>query len=247
MKRFLLGLNHLFLFLFLLGCNSGSKNETAEKPTGFILQESDLPDFEMNIDHKALLTALDDRQGESIRTGEHIYNNTCFNCHGNPEQEGSMPNAFKFWKEEFKVGKDPYSIYQTLTRGYGSMPPQVNLTPVEKYDIINYLRETFLKEANPNQYIAVDSAYLASLPDGTTTGPAPKEFKPWAEMDYGNFLINTYEVVAQNAPPRERSTGPIQPLKDENYINSNFCVQRDCRETGRGKRWSCRWQSLDDV
>jgi hypothetical protein len=69
MKRFLLGLNHLFLFLFLLGCNSGSKNETAEKPTGFILQESDLPDFEMNIDHKALLTALDDRQGESIRTG----------------------------------------------------------------------------------------------------------------------------------------------------------------------------------
>jgi cytochrome c5 len=235
MKRFLLGLNHLFLFLFLLGCNSGSKNETAEKPTGFILQESDLPDFEMNIDHKALLTALDDRQGESIRTGEHIYNNTCFNCHGNPEQEGSMPNAFKFWKEEFKVGNDPYSIYQTLTRGYGSMPPQVNLTPVEKYDIINYLRETFLKEANPNQYIAVDSAYLASLPDGTTTGPAPKEFKPWAEMDYGNFLINTYEVVAQNAPPRERSTGPIQPLKDENYINSNFAYKGIAVRLDEGK------------
>jgi hypothetical protein len=235
MKKILLGLNSLFLFLLLLGCNSGSKNEDAESALGFILQESDLPDYEKNIDHKGLLTALDDRQGESIRTGEHIYNNTCFNCHGNPEQEGSMPNAFKFWKDEFKVGKDPYSIYQTLTRGYGSMPPQVNLTPVEKYDIINYLRETFLKEANPNQYIDVDSAYLASLPDGTTTGPAPKEFKPWAEMDYGNFLINTYEVVAQNAPPRERSTGPIQPLKDENYINSNFAYKGIAVRLDEGK------------
>jgi len=244
MKRFLRNLNFLLLFLFLLGCNSGSKNEDAETALGFTLQESDLPDYEKNIDHRGLLTALDDRQGESIRTGEHIYNNTCFNCHGNPEQEGSMPNAFKFWKDEFKMGKDPYSIYQTLTRGYGSMPPQVNLTPVEKYDIINYLRETFLKEANPNQYVAVDSAYLATLPDGTTTGPAPKEFKPWAEMDYGNFLINTYEVVAQNAPPRERSTGPIQPLKDENYINSNFAykgiaVRLDQGEGGvaAGKAW----------
>jgi cytochrome c5 len=235
MKKFLLSLYPLLFFLLLLGCNSGSKNEDAESALGFILQESDLPDYEKNIDHRSLLTALDDRQGESIRTGEHIYNNTCFNCHGNPEQEGSMPNAFKFWKDEFKVGKDPYSIYQTLTRGYGSMPPQVNLTPVEKYDIINYLRETFLKEANPNQYIDVDSAYLASLPDGTTTGPAPKEFKPWAEMDYGNFLINTYEVVAQNAPPRERSTGPIQPLKDENYINSNFAYKGIAVRLDEGK------------
>jgi len=235
MKRFLRNLNSLLLFLFLLGCDSGSKNEDAETIFGFTLQESDLPDYEKDIDHKALLIALDDRQGESIRTGEHIYNNTCFNCHGNPEQEGSMPNAFKFWEDEFKVGKDPYSIYQTLTRGYGSMPPQVNLTPVEKYDIINYLRESFLKEDNPNQYVALDSAYLASLPDGTTTGPAPKEFKPWAEMDYGNFLINTYEVVGLNAPPRERSTGPIQPLKDENLINSNFAYKGIALRLDQGK------------
>jgi hypothetical protein len=235
MKRFLLGLNSLLLFLFALGCNSGSKTENSESAIGFILQESDLPDYERHIDHRRLLTALDDRQGESIRTGEHIYNNACFNCHGNPEQEGSMPNAFKFWKDEFKVGKDPYSIYQTLTRGYGSMPPQVNLTPVEKYDIINYLRETFLKTDNPNQYVNLDSAYLASLPDGTTTGPAPKEFKPWAEMDYGNFLINTYEVVGLNAPPRERSTGPIQPLKDENLINSNFAYKGIAVRLDQGK------------
>ena len=167
---------------------------------------------------------MDDRQDESIRTGEHIYNNICFNCHGNPDQVGSLPNAFKFWEGKFKVGMDPYSIYQTLTRGYGSMPPQVNLTPVEKYDLINYLRENFLKEKNPEQYFKIDSTYLASLPLGTSKGPAPKEFKPWAEMDYGNFLINTYELVGMNAPERERSSGP-SPLKDENLSKANFAYK----------------------
>ncbi|TXE12381.1 DUF6797 domain-containing protein [Algoriphagus aquimarinus] len=241
MKKFLLGLNSLLLLLIFIGCTSNTKE--SETTIGFNLQESDLPDYEKDIDHQGLLTAWGDRQGESIRTGEHIYNNICFNCHGNPDQEGSMPNAFKFWKDEFKVGKDPYSIYQTLTRGYGSMPPQVNLTPVEKYDIINYLRETFLKEENPTQYIDLDSTYLASLPVGTNTGPEAKEFKPWAEMDYGNFLINTYELVDQDAAPRNRSTGPA-PLPDEDLINSNFAykgiaVRLDPGEGGvaAGKAW----------
>ena len=222
MKRIPVGLTLLLIFLIIQGCTPGQKE--TETSADFILSESELPDYEKNVDHKGLLTALDDRQDESIRTGEHIYNNICFNCHGNPEQVGSLPNAFKFWEGKFKVGMDPYSIYQTLTRGYGSMPPQVNLTPVEKYDLINYLRENFLKEKNPEQYFKIDSTYLASLPLGTSKGPAPKEFKPWAEMDYGNFLINTYELVGMNAPERERSSGP-SPLKDENLGKANFAYK----------------------
>ena len=148
MKRILFGLKLLLIFFIIQSCTPGQKE--TESSAKFILSESELPDYEKNVDHKGLLTALDDRQDESIRTGEHIYNNICFNCHGNPEQVGSLPNAFKFWEGKFKVGMDPYSIYQTLTRGYGSMPPQVNLTPVEKYDLINYLRENFLKEKNPD-------------------------------------------------------------------------------------------------
>ncbi|MFT7436074.1 MAG: cytochrome c5 [Psychromonas sp.] len=235
MKRFLLGLKTLLVCVFFVGCNHDSKNGEAETSISFTLPESALPDYEKDIDHKGLLTALGNRHGESIRTGEYIYDNTCFNCHGNPEQEGSIPTAFKFWKDKFKVGKDPYSIYQTLTRGYGSMPPQVNLTPVEKYDVINYLRETYLLDDNPNQYYEMDSAYLASLPSGTNTGPLPNEFKPWAEMDYGNFLINTYELVGLNAPPRERSTGPIQPLPDENLVNSNFAYKGIAIRLDEGK------------
>lgn len=222
MNRFSLGTILLLVLGTLVSCTSGTKNQEIEQ--GFILSESDLPVYEKNIDHQALITAWGDRQDESIRTGEHIYNTVCFNCHGNPETPGSLPNAFKFWEDPFKVGKDPYSIYQTLTRGYGSMPPQVNLTPVEKYDIINYLRETFIKAENPGQFVEIDSTYLASLPVGTSTGPEPKEFKPWTEMDYGNFLINTYEVVGLNAPERERSSGPA-PLPDENLINANFAYK----------------------
>lgn len=236
----------LVLLLSAAACDYSKKqkngNEIAEP--AFILQETDLPDYEKTIDHKGLLVAIGDRYGESIRTGEYIYNNTCFNCHGNPDQLGSIPTAFKFWADSFKVGNDPYSIYQTLTRGYGSMPPQPHLTPVEKYDIINYIRETFVKKENPNQYYYVDSIYLAGLPDGASFGPAPKEFKPWAEMDYGNFWINTYELVGQNHPPRERSTGPIQPLPDENLVDANFAykgiaVRLDKGQGGiaAGKAW----------
>ena len=224
MDKIKIGLHSLSILLFLFGCNPGSKSVSIEPESVFILSESDLPDYEKDIDHKGLLTALGDRHDESIRTGEHIYNNLCFNCHGNQEQVGSIPSAFKFWADNFKIGKDPYSIYQTLTRGFGSMPPQVNLTPVEKYDIINYLRETFLQQENPDQYFEIDSAYLASLPRGMKTGPVPKEFKPWAEMDYGNFLINTYELVGLNAPPRERSSGP-SPLPDEKLVNANYAYK----------------------
>jgi hypothetical protein len=225
MKKIYLGLIFLITLSLLTECKPNSSSKKIETSSDFILLETELPDYEKEIDHKGLLLALGDRYGESIRTGEHIYNNICFNCHGNKEQEGSIPNSFKFWEDKFKVGNDPYSIYQTLTRGYGSMPPQVNLTPVEKYDIINYLREAFIQKDNPNQYFELDEAYLASLPSGTNMGPEPKEFKPWAEMNYGNFLINTYELVDKNAHPRERSTGPVQPLPDENLINSNFAYK----------------------
>ncbi|MEX2566512.1 MAG: DUF6797 domain-containing protein, partial [Cyclobacteriaceae bacterium] len=219
--------NTLLILLIFLTCQKSTDKESVSDAAsaGFILQESDLPDYEKNIDHKGLLQALGDRHGESMRTGEHIYTNTCITCHGDPEQEGSLPTAFKFWADTFKVGNDPYAIYQTLTRGHGAMPPQVNLTPVEKYDVIHYLRETYISKENPTQYFDFKEDYLAGLPEGTSMGPEPREYKPWEEMDYGNYLINTYELVDENAPPRERSTGPVQPLPDEDFGDANFAYK----------------------
>ena len=38
------------------------------------------------------------------------------------------------------------------------MAPQVQLVPREKYDVIHYLRETFLAGRNPSQYAAITDA-----------------------------------------------------------------------------------------
>ncbi len=85
-------------------------------------------------------------------------------------------------------------MYQTLTRGYGMMTPQTWMVPAQKYDVIHYIREAFLKPFNPSQYVRVDRAYLEGLPRGNTRGPSPSEAEPWLAMDYGPSLTATYEV-----------------------------------------------------
>ena len=43
-------------------------------------------------------------------------------------------------------------MYQTLTRGFGLMAPQTWMVPQQKYDVIHYIREAYLKPHNPAQY-----------------------------------------------------------------------------------------------
>jgi len=182
-------------------CNS--KNAYKAPSIKFSLDEQQIASYENDIDHKGIIMGLDSPQSNSFEKGEKIYNNICANCHGTPAQEGSVPTAHKFWKDKFKVGKDPYTMYLTLTRGYGGMPPHPSLTPVEKYDVIHYIREEFIRKKNPQEFFNIDDNYLASIPKGNTKGPLPKERKPWADMDYGNFLINTYEVVPSDGLMKE--------------------------------------------
>ena len=150
-----------------------------------------IPEYEKDIDHAGLIRAWDDK---ALRRGEAIYTRVCANCHGTKDQPGSLPTSPKFASHAFKNGSDPYSLYQTLTRGYGLMAPQTWMVPRQKYDLIHYLRESYLKSHNPTQLTKADAAYLAALPKGTTAGPAPVDVEPWVTMDYGPSLMNTYEV-----------------------------------------------------
>jgi hypothetical protein len=68
------------------------------------------------------------------------------------------------------------------------------MVPEQKYAVIHYIRETFLREANPSQYFPLDDKYLAGLPAGDTRGPKPVDTQPWTLMDYGSSLMNTIEV-----------------------------------------------------
>ena len=150
-----------------------------------------IPEYEKEIDHAGLIRALDDK---ALRRGEAIYTRVCGNCHGTKDAPGSMPTSLRFAADKFKNGSDPYSLYQTLTRGYGMMAPQTWMVPRQKYDVIHYLRETYLKPHNPAQYTNADAGYVAKLPKGTTFGPPAVTVEPWVTMDYGSSLMNTYEV-----------------------------------------------------
>ncbi|MEO0337822.1 MAG: DUF6797 domain-containing protein [Bacteroidota bacterium] len=207
----------------------------------YLLTENDLSNFEESIDHAGMIANFD---ADGFERGERIYNSNCINCHGTPEIEGSIPLSKKFWAQSYKAGTDPYSMYQTLTKGYGSMPPQVTMTPQEKYDVIHYIREGYVREGNPSQYYKGGPKYLASLPRGKSTGPEPKPYHPWSDQDYGNFFMNTYELADEDTgPKRFHSPGPT-PYPDEDYLENNFAykgiaVRLDAGDGGvsNGKAW----------
>ncbi len=207
----------------------------------YLLTEDDLSDFEAGIDHAGMIASFD---ADGFERGERIYNANCINCHGTPEIEGSIPLSKKFWAQPYKAGIDPYSMYQTLTKGYGSMPPQVTMTPQEKYDVIHYIREKYIRQENPSQYYKGGQQYLASLPNGNSTGPEPKPYHPWADQNYGNFFMNTYELADEKTgPKRFHSPGPT-PYPDEDYLQNNFAykgiaVRLDQGDGGvsNGKAW----------
>lgn len=150
-----------------------------------------LPEYESDIDHAGMIRSLDDA---SFKRGEEIYNRLCINCHGTHDKEGSLPTSLRFASGKFKSGNDPFTMYQTLTRGFGMMVPQAWMVPQQKYDAIHYIREAYLKKRNPAEYFKPTPEYLAGLPTGTTIGPEPSNIFPWEQMDYGHNLVATYEV-----------------------------------------------------
>ena len=150
-----------------------------------------LPAYESRVDHAGLIRRLNQ---ETLAMGAEIFKLRCASCHGTLDQEGSMPTSMRFAEGAFKRGSDPYSMYQTLTHGFGMMVPQRWMVPQQKYAVIQYIRQHFLKDHNPEQLFQVTSDYLTTLPAGDTVGPEPVLVKPWTAMDYGPSLNNTIEV-----------------------------------------------------
>jgi putative heme-binding domain-containing protein len=161
------------------------------KPAPALYALPPLPEYEQHIDHRTLIAGFDTA---GLKRGEAIYRRVCANCHGTHDQPGSLPNSPRFASGKFKNGADPFAMYQTLTRGFGMMVPQTWMVPQQKYDVIHYIREVYLKPHNRSLYASIDKAYLARLPKGDTRGPAPLNIEPWVAMDYGPSLINTYEI-----------------------------------------------------
>jgi hypothetical protein len=151
-------------------------------------------------DHALIIRGLDH---ESYERGRKLYEATCITCHGNLTQPGSLPTSRPFWLEPFKNGSDPFSLYKTITTGFGQMPAWPWLTPELRYDVIHYLREAFVKPHNPAAYFAVTEAYLAGLPKGQSfvRSRATEEYESgpkWKRMQFGPVLFWTLEVAPGN-------------------------------------------------
>lgn len=151
--------------------------------------------------HAALIQSWN---GESLARGEKLYHSICVTCHGTPEKAGSLPTSRPFWKEPFKNGNDPFSIYQTIGTGLGQMPAWPWLDPQMRYDIIQYIREAFLKPHNPGAYFVITPKYLASLPKEvlqSATSAEALEFQKaphYLRMDFGPSLNWTYQIEPGN-------------------------------------------------
>lgn len=181
----------LDLVRYLIEIREGGEARALQlKPSAALLAFT-VPEYENHLDHAGLISGWND---ESWKRGEATYQRVCANCHGTKEKAGSLPTSLRFAEGKFKNGSDPLSLYRTLTHGFGLMAPQTWMVPSQKYDVIHYIREEYLRRDNPSQLAKVDAVYLASIPKGDTMGPEPSTIESWSAMDYGSSLTHSFEV-----------------------------------------------------
>lgn len=154
------------------------------------------------VDHAGIIRSWDD---ETLVKGKRVYDAICITCHGDLEKEGTLPTSRKFWEAEFKNGRDPYRLFQTLGTGYEQMPAFPFLSVQQRYDVIHYIREALVKPTNRSQYFEVTESYLSALPKGVSlTGSITEEMKEYAKgpkylrMNFGPMLDWTYQVGPDN-------------------------------------------------
>ncbi len=240
-----LGSRQQFLDLvrYLMELRDGGPARAKELQPAPALYALQIPEYESRVDHAGLIRDLDDK---AFERGREIYERLCINCHGTLEQPGSLPTALRFGEGKFKSGSDPYAMYRTLTYGFGFMVPQTWMVPRQKYDVIHYIREAFLKSHNPSQLFAIDETYLAGLPAGNTRGPKPVKYEPWSTMDYGPQLVGTYEVVpgataGSSSGASQPSGGLTSPARQgsENFAYKGIAVRLDPGAGGvaQGRAW----------
>ena len=203
-----------------------------------LLSASALPAYESDVDHAHLIRHVDKTV---IAQGREVYQQVCHNCHGDVNLPGSIPNSLRFAEGEFQHGSDPHTMYQTITRGWRLMTPQVQLVPREKYAVIHYIREQFLAKHNPSQNFPITDEYIATLPVGSAVGPDPVKTEPWREMDYGPFLTGTFEIAnaADRANPWPKDAKSDYVAPDANIPYKGIAIRLDPGPGGvsQGKQW----------
>lgn len=145
----------------------------------------------LNLDHAGILSKLKTKDFEA---GKAIYQGYCIDCHGPDGNRPTLPTARAFGTQKMKFGADPFQMFMTLTRGNGLMGPMSHLTPFERYQVVYYIREQFMKEKNP-EFSPVEKTYLEGLPKGKEDGTAI----PTVDRNYGPALGSQLERRVRSA------------------------------------------------
>ena len=175
----------------------GTRRPQLEPATGIRVKEAWAQPLERS-DHAQIVSAWNT---QSLNEGAEIYKTLCVVCHGTKDQPGSLPTALRFTEGQFKNGSDPFSMFTTLTKGFGQMVAQPQYTTAQKYAVIHYIRETFLRPHNTSQFTEITPALLASLPKGLARAEAEKEDRslpPFKRMELGSALFWTLQIAPAN-------------------------------------------------
>lgn len=110
-------------------------------------------------DHLKLMA---DRSSAVIDQGAVIYGAKCASCHGtqgnsNPSNMNPPPRNFHTDAWKGKLGGGPYALYDVMTHGQNTMPSFPGLTPAQRYAVIHFLRETWVKTDNAKNYVDSDA------------------------------------------------------------------------------------------
>ncbi|MEM9280361.1 MAG: DUF6797 domain-containing protein [Verrucomicrobiota bacterium] len=147
-----------------------------------------------SVDHAGIIQSLDD---EDFAAGETIYKNLCTHCHGADGVNAPLPTARAFGSGELKFGKDPYSMFLTLTNGNGLMGPQTWMNDRERYQVIHYIRETFMRTMR-SDFEEIHDGYLEGLPTVNVVvderDTIPRDFGPALASQLGRDLSSVLTV-----------------------------------------------------
>lgn len=140
-----------------------------------------------DVDHAALIRGWD---AAALARGRTLYQTVCFACHGIDGRQTTVAGARSFAKDPLVHGSDPYRLFKTITFGFATMPQQQWMTPAQRYEVVHYIREAFLKPSNPAQYFKVDDAYLAKLPKPAPGAVAAAPAGGRRPLDFGPVLCS---------------------------------------------------------
>lgn len=170
----------LDLLSYLFAIHKGGPEKADElKPSAELLK---VKDDTANLNHAKIIQKI---EGGKSNRGQQIYEASCIHCHGPDGNKPSLAIARAFGTQKLKFGADMYSMFKTLSHGNGLMAATSALSPYERYEVVSYIRNRFMKGSNPD-YQAVTEEYLQSLPKGSEMG----EFKPAPDRDYGPALAS---------------------------------------------------------